>query len=112
MPAAPRALPDPPPETASADQVIVGRHLYAERCAVCHGLNAVSSGLVPDLRFMDANAHKGWDAVLLYGAKRASGMPSFDKLLSPDETDAVHAYVIKRAWDVRRAAVSASPGKK
>ena len=111
-PAPPRALPDPPPETASADQVVVGRHLYSARCAMCHGLNAVSSGLVPDLRYMDATGHKGWDAVVLYGAKRTSGMPSFDKLLSPDETDAIHAYAIKRAWDVKRTAAAAATTQK
>jgi quinohemoprotein ethanol dehydrogenase len=102
-PPAPRLLPDPPPEAAPADQVALGRRLYSARCSVCHGVNAVSSGLVPDLRYLDATGHKGWDGVVTYGAKRVSGMPSYDKLLSLDETDAIHAYVIHRAWDAKRA---------
>jgi PQQ-dependent dehydrogenase (methanol/ethanol family) len=106
-PAPPRLLPDPPPEAALGDQVALGRRLYSARCSVCHGMNAVSSSIVPDLRYLDALGHKGWDGVVLYGAKRTSGMPSYDKLLSADETDAIHAYVIKRAWDVKRAAAAA-----
>ena len=102
-PEVPKLQPEPPPESTTADQISTGRRLYSARCAVCHGLNAVSSGLIPDLRYLDANGHKGWDGVVLFGAKRTTGMPGFDKLLTEDETDAIHAYVIRRAWDLKRA---------
>jgi mono/diheme cytochrome c family protein len=102
-PQVPRAQPEPPAETATPEQIALGRHVYSARCAVCHGLNAVSSGLIPDLRYLDANGHKGWDGVVLYGVKRTTGMPAYDKLLNVDDTDAIHAYVIRRAWDLKRA---------
>ncbi|HZF16452.1 MAG TPA: PQQ-dependent dehydrogenase, methanol/ethanol family [Steroidobacteraceae bacterium] len=103
VPELPKVQPDPPAEIATAAQIAQGRQVYTVRCASCHGLNAVSSGLIPDLRYLDANLHKGWDGIVIYGAKRTSGMPSFDKLLSLDETDAIHAYVIHRAWDLKKA---------
>jgi PQQ-dependent dehydrogenase (methanol/ethanol family) len=105
-PPAPRLLPDPPADTATPDQIALGRRLYAMRCSVCHGVNAISGGIIPDLRYMDANGHKGWDGVVTYGAKKLSGMPAFEKLLTLDETDAIHAYVTRRAWDVKRAAAA------
>ena len=109
-PQLPRVPPDPPADTASADQIVLGRRLYSARCSMCHGINAVSTSLVPDLRYLDANQLKAWDAVVLYGVKRATAMPSYEKLLTADETDAVRAYVIRRAWDVKRA--TAIPDKK
>lgn len=103
LPEPPRLQPDPPPETANAEQIAIGRRIYTARCATCHGLGAVSSGITPDLRYLDENAHKVWDGIVIYGAKRTTGMPGFEKLLTADETDAIHAYVIHRAWDLKKA---------
>jgi mono/diheme cytochrome c family protein len=109
QPEVPRIQPEPPPDAGTPQQIVQGRHIYAARCAVCHGLNVVSSGLTPDLRYLDANVHKVWDGIVIYGAKRATGMPGYDKLLSADDTDAIHAYVIRRAWDLRKATAPPKP---
>ena len=65
----------------------------------CHGLNAVSGMLIPDLRG-SALLHDqaAWDAVVRDGALRERGMAAFGDQLSPDETAAIRAYVIQQAW--------------
>ncbi len=64
----------------------------------CHGLNAVSGLLIPDLRgsaFIHAQA--GWDEVVRGGALRNRGMASFASELNEDESAAIRAYVIEQA---------------
>ena len=64
----------------------------------CHGLNAVSGLIIPDLR---GSAYlwddKGWDEVVLGGKLRDKGMASFDNNLDADESRAIRAYVIQQA---------------
>ena len=48
---------------------------------------------------MDAPTHKLWDAIVLGAARLEKGMPGFAGHLEKAETDAIHAYVIKRAHD-------------
>ena len=40
----------PPKQTASAEVIAAGHRLYQDICMGCHGLNAVSGLLIPDLR--------------------------------------------------------------
>ena len=60
----------------------------------------ISAGVIPDLRYMDTATHDLWDAIVLGGARLAKGMPGFSEHLEKAETDAIHAYVIKRAHDL------------
>jgi quinohemoprotein ethanol dehydrogenase len=94
-PAAPRA--DPPPLRASEATVKHGAELFGNNCAVCHGQLAV--GGVKDLRFMDAKTHASFNDIVLNGARADRGMASFAKLLTREDADAIHAYVISRAQE-------------
>jgi quinohemoprotein ethanol dehydrogenase len=64
----------------------------------CHGLNAVSGLLIPDLR---GSAYlwdeKAWEAVVRGGQLKARGMASFAENVSTEESAAVRAYVIQQA---------------
>ena len=93
------ALPEPPPLTASAEEIARGNKLFHATCAVCHGSGAVSSGVLPDLRHASAATHKIWDAIVLEGAYTAKGMVSFGDTLTEADSAAIHGYVIKRAHD-------------
>ena len=93
------AVPEPPPATAPAEMVTAGKLLYHDYCTRCHGDAGISAGVIPDLRHLDADTHAAWDAIVLGGARLAKGMPGFAASLSKDDTDAIHAYVIKRAHD-------------
>jgi quinohemoprotein ethanol dehydrogenase len=97
---APAAQPAPPPLTADANTVNHGRDLFNGNCGVCHGLSAVSGGVVPDLRYLTPEKHDIFPGIV-YGARANRGMPSFAGRLKPEEVDAIHQYLIKRAHDLQ-----------
>lgn len=79
---------------------------YARNCTVCHGPFAVSSGVLPDLRWsaITANAD-AWKGVVIDGNLAANGMVSFAEYLTADETEAIRAYVLAQA----HAAAASAP---
>ncbi len=116
-------VPRPPQQTFSPEQVKRGEALAdSHGCTDCHSPNfdgagrwAVNGG-VPDLRYMPAEAHRDWYAIVLGGSHREQGMMPFGvaskvpamPALSAAEADDIHAYVIDRAW----AAYNAQEGAK
>jgi quinohemoprotein ethanol dehydrogenase len=90
-------MPEPPPLMASEQTVRRGAELFGANCAVCHGQLAV--GGVKDLRFMDAKTHASFADIVLNGTRADRGMASFAKVLSREDVDAIHAYVISRAQE-------------
>jgi mono/diheme cytochrome c family protein len=71
---------------------------YARNCAVCHGPLAVSSGVLPDLRWSAISANPdSWKGVVLEGHYSANGMVSFSDYLSEDDVEAIRAYVLAQA---------------
>ena len=97
-PPARASVPRPPEIAASTETVAAGKNIYYERCWVCHGDGAASGGIIPDLRFASEDTHALWDAIVIGGSLQQNGMPGFAPLLTIDESDAVHAFVIDRAW--------------
>ena len=90
---------DPPTQTASAETIREGFAEYQDVCMGCHGLNAVSGLLVPDLRgSVFLNDQAAWDSVVRDGALRNKGMAAFGDQVSPEQSQAVRAYVIQQAW--------------
>jgi quinohemoprotein ethanol dehydrogenase len=84
----------PPMLRANEDVVRRGAQLYGETCSRCHGDNAV--GGVKDLRFMAPETHNQFNAIVLEGVRSARGMAGFADLLSTDQAEAIHAYLIAR----------------
>ena len=71
---------------------------YARNCAVCHGPLAVSSGVLPDLRWSAITGDaESWNAVLMDGNLAANGMVSFADVLTPEDSEAIRAYVLDQA---------------
>jgi quinohemoprotein ethanol dehydrogenase len=64
----------------------------------CHGLNAVSGLLIPDLRG-SAYLHDGaaWDSVVQDGAFREKGMAAFATELDDEQSAAIRGYIIEQA---------------
>jgi quinohemoprotein ethanol dehydrogenase len=82
-----------------AAQIAAGFRHYSENCSLCHGPLAISSGVLPDLRWSGVSADSDtWRAVVLDGILAGNGMTSFKQQLSPDEAEAVRAYVLDQAW--------------
>jgi len=82
---------------ASAATVAKGAVLFAQNCAVCHGVVAFGGGgVLPDLRFSRPAIFDSYQKIVLDGALSDVGMPSFKQWLKPEEVDAIRAYVISR----------------
>lgn len=101
-----RAIPQPPPLTASADQLIRGEQLYNKVCGGCHGGGVISSGVLPDLRMMSASTHEAFEAIVLGGMLSNNGMASFADVLSSSETEMIRQFVISQALKAREEAPS------
>jgi quinohemoprotein ethanol dehydrogenase len=82
-----------------SDQDIVdGSVLYARNCAVCHGPFAISSGVLPDLRWSPITTNAdSWKSVLLDGVLAQNGMVSFAEHLSAQDAEKIRAYVVAGA---------------
>jgi quinohemoprotein ethanol dehydrogenase len=104
--------PRPPTRTASKAQVAHGEEMW-EMCGHCHGSEGIGigprrlPGTIPDLRFMSEKSHAEWNAIVLGGSRAAKGMPAFGDSMSVEDSDALHAFVIDRAWKFYE---SAQPG--
>jgi mono/diheme cytochrome c family protein len=65
---------------------------------VCHGAQAYSSGLIPNLRYSAiTHSEKAWNSVVVNGALAEKGMPNFGKIINDDTAEAIRAYVIFEA---------------
>ena len=94
----PRVVFNPPAQTGSEESIRKGYGLYQDICMGCHGLNAVSGLLIPDLRG-SAYLHDpaGWNAVVRDGALKANGMAAFGQWLDEAQAAAIRDYIIQQA---------------
>jgi quinohemoprotein ethanol dehydrogenase len=97
VPAPPKLVLNPPPDSASAAQIALGKAQYGH-CLRCHGFWGISAGDVPDLRY----SPMVYDRALLQqvvkgGLLRSGGMPMFGKELSDQQLDAIRVYLIHQA---------------
>jgi cytochrome c-550 PedF len=75
----------------------IGESGYTQNCARCHGIDAVSGGLAPDLRFMD----KGEEGDEWYMLRTRKGftqngavkMPGYEGILSQEAMWAIRSWL-------------------
>jgi len=90
-------------EAVWARAVEIGGSAYNANCARCHGLEVVSGGLAPDLRYLSAD----WDGdewfmerfLNGYTQNGATKMPAFGELLDQKAAWAIRTYVEARPED-------------
>ena len=70
-----------------------GEYLYHNNCASCHGLDAKSNYVVPDLRYMSEETHDNFATIVLGGALTHKGMIGFYETLSLDDVGMIHDYL-------------------
>ncbi|MDG2276469.1 MAG: PQQ-dependent dehydrogenase, methanol/ethanol family, partial [Pseudomonadales bacterium] len=103
-------IPEQPPLTASAEDVARGRILFGDLCGYCHMPSVFGRrGNVPDLRYMSAQTHAQWPAIVLGGARSEAGMASFSDVLSLEDAEIVRQYLIARAIDDRAESNTSAP---
>lgn len=90
----PAQLPGVTPET-----IALGSALFTDNCAICHS-NQPRAPL-PDLRRMAKGTHDMFDKIVLEGALLQNGMPRWNDVLSPDQAQAIHAFLIDEQGKLR-----------
>ena len=93
-------VPEPPQQGGTAALIARGETLYGTTgCVWCHGVDVEGgSDSVPNLRYLTKEQHAAWDAIVLGGAYQHKGMLSYKDALSAEDSAAIQAYVIDRAW--------------
>ncbi|RJF96455.1 cytochrome c-550 PedF [Noviherbaspirillum sedimenti] len=102
------------PYRGNVDAVKVGTSAYTQNCARCHGLDAISGGIAPDLRLLDRDCmgqkneakkqacfkeNDGYYATSVRQGKVRNGavyMPPFEGMLSQEAVWAMKAYLETR----------------
>ncbi|THD71742.1 cytochrome c-550 PedF [Thalassobius vesicularis] len=83
--------------------VDIGSSGYNQNCARCHGLGAVSGGLAPDLRYLEANEDGDmWFVERFQTGYTQNGitkMPAFGELLGQKAAWAIRTYIETRPDD-------------
>lgn len=80
--------------------VEVGSHGYAANCARCHGLQVISGGIAPDLRYLE----EGQEGDIWFLGRIRKGfsqdgaykMPPFEGILSQEAMWAIRSYIETR----------------
>ncbi len=96
-------LPEPPPLTADRKTIKEGNALYHANCVYCHDPGGISSPALKDLRYMDAQTHENFQAIVLGGSLSDRGMPGHGAKLTAEEVEAIHAYLTKLGHKTRKA---------
>lgn len=100
------------PPAEFGDDVLRAQGLteYTSHCASCHGGGNESrvSSVFPDLRYAGALwSPEAFKAIVIDGALQADGMVSFRKVLTPQDAEAIRAYVVRLANQAKSAPPSA-----
>jgi quinohemoprotein ethanol dehydrogenase len=88
---------NPPPSTASTEEIQKGEKKFQRYCSACHGDVAVGGGVLPDLRYSGTLTDDTWYSVVLDGILKQAGMVAFGKELSKEDATLIRDYVIFRA---------------
>lgn len=87
-------------EEVWAKAIEIGASGYNQNCARCHGLEVVSGGLAPDLRFLEAEEYGDeWYVERYRSGYTQNGttkMPAFGELLGQDAAWAIRTYIETR----------------
>ena len=97
--------PEQPMLVSNPNEVRRGSVLYHNFCAVCHGGQAKSFGVMPDLRFIDASVRSDWDDIVLEGALEKLGMGGRGDMISAEQSQRILGYVLFRANADRKKAL-------
>ncbi|MCA0044435.1 cytochrome c-550 PedF [Celeribacter litoreus] len=90
-------------EEAWLKAIEIGSSGYNQNCARCHGLGAVSGGLAPDLRYLEAEEYGDeWYVERFQFGMTQNGitkMPAFGELLGQKAAWAIRTYIETRPDD-------------
>ena len=90
--------PRPPVLRVTADEYQRGAQLYENYCLTCHGIAAITGGVLPDLR-KSGRLHNAdlWKRAVIGAELATQGMPRFERYLTPTDAELIRAYVARQA---------------
>ncbi len=83
----------------TAAMIARGQGLFFQNCAICHSNQLRSTA--PDLRRMQPATHDVFGAIVRDGLLLPGGMPRWDDILSTQDVDAIHAWLIAEQGALR-----------
>jgi quinohemoprotein ethanol dehydrogenase len=98
-----QVAPAPPAQTAGVNPETIARGqqlFFSVGCALCHSNQPRS--ITPDLRRMQPETHAAFGDIVLNGQRVPLGMPRWDDTLKPDDSAAIHAWLIDSQGKLRR----------
>ncbi|HET9391432.1 MAG TPA: PQQ-dependent dehydrogenase, methanol/ethanol family [Steroidobacteraceae bacterium] len=98
-------VPKPPAQTASQASIRAGEIKFIQECSRCHVLGPSST---PDLRRLGPGLQAAFNDIVLRGAVAPTGMERFDDLLSEQDVNDIHAYLIDESWKAYKAQPAAA----
>lgn len=86
------------PYIGNATAISIGESGYNQNCARCHGLEVISGGLAPDLRYLEKGkpGDEWFIERIRHGAKKQDGttvMPAFEGIFSQEAMWAIRAFL-------------------
>jgi quinohemoprotein ethanol dehydrogenase len=99
----PLTTPEPPQLPASTPQKMQrGAELFFTYCALCHGGQGEARlSAYPDLFRLNAGVHAEFQNIVHGGKLKDSGMASFADVLSTEDVDAIHAFLVQGQTGLR-----------
>lgn len=100
LPADPPPAPpaNPPAQTWPKAVVARGAATYGRLCSRCHGPDARSLNIIPDLRRSSVLGDaQGWKAVVIGGALQDAGMIGWGRFITPGDAESIRAFVAGQA---------------
>ncbi len=85
------------PYVGNETAIKIGASGYNQNCARCHGLDVISGGLAPDLRYLEkGETGDEWFMERIRGGATINGvtkMPAFEGVLSQEAMWAIRAFI-------------------
>ncbi|MBB1486819.1 cytochrome c-550 PedF [Oceanospirillum sediminis] len=84
------------PYTDNKDAIRIGESAYAQNCARCHGLDGISGGIAPDLRYLEPGYDGDeWFVYRVRNGAVRNGVPYMPKMAEHLSQEALWSI---RAW--------------
>lgn len=88
---------DKNPYSGNELAIKIGSSAYNQNCARCHGLEVISGGLAPDLRYLEkGQTGDEWFMERIRGGATINGvtkMPAFEGIMSQEAMWAIRAFI-------------------
>ena len=86
------------PYSGNKTAIEIGQSGYNQNCARCHGLEVISGGLAPDLRYLEKGktGDEWFIQRIRHGAKKSDGttiMPAFEGIFAQEAMWAIRSYI-------------------